>query len=63
MQAALTTVQTLQAEEDALQEELEHQLDVRINREPQRWVGNPFLVVDPFIGTKVRRCDCSWANL
>ena len=62
MQAALATAQTLQAEEDALGEELGHHHDVRINRDPQKWVESPFLVVDPFIGTKVRSCGCSWAT-
>lgn len=63
MQEALTTAQTLQAEEDSLGEEFEHHRDVRINRDPKGWVGSPFLVVDPFIGTKVRSCGCSWANV
>jgi hypothetical protein len=63
MQEVLITAQTLQAEVEALGEELEHHRDVRINRDPQRWVECPFLVVDPFIGTKVRSCGRPWANI
>ena len=62
MHAAPTTAQTLQAEEEASGEELGYHRDVRINRDPPKWVENPFLVIDPFIGTKVRSCDCSWAT-
>ena len=61
MQEALKTLQTLQEDDDS-EEELEHHRDVRINRDPKRWIADPFLVVDPFIGSKVSSCDRFWVN-
>jgi len=63
MQEALATAQTFQVDEEPLGEELEHYRDVRINRDPKGWVEYPFLVVDPFIRTKVTSSGCSWANI
>ena len=59
VQDTLETAQALQDEGEDLGEELEHHRDVRVNRDPQRWVEAPFLVVDPFIGTKVSSCGWS----
>ena len=58
-QEALETAQALQDED--LGGELKHHRDVRINRDPQSWVQASFLVVDPFIGTKVSSCGRFWA--
>lgn len=58
MQEAPKTAQALQDEEEDVGEALGHYRDVRMNRDPRRWVEDPFLVVDPFISTKVGPCGC-----
>ena len=60
VQETLETAQALQDEED-LGGKLTHHRDVHINRDPQSWVQASFLVVDPFIGTKVSSCGRFWA--